>query len=233
MKYLLNYRRLLRILILLCILGVASFVIQPQRRSTMVRKVGVATQVRSTLQPYDPQHQQNSKPSYSLLSKAANKITSLLPYKIQPKDALTRMGEQERRRQRQALTHDMKDSLRPFPWPIRAFGNSIVNTMDRAWRKESPKAEVLIADAYLRIGSDRDARAYLGEPITTGRILSQSVSTRSGVSGKKRTRIQVSFEVIGSHKTGVATLVADKYARGHIVALRVRVAGISYDIDVS
>jgi ABC-type Fe2+-enterobactin transport system substrate-binding protein len=209
-------------------------VVQPRQRSSSATVREVATQVRSTLQPYDPQQQHNSKSSSSssLLSKAANKLTSRLPFKLQhPKDALTRRGEQERRRQRQELTRDVKDALRPFPWPFRAFGNTMANTVNRVWTRESAKAEVLIADAQSRICSDRDARTALGEPITTGRIFSQSVST-SSVNGTKSTKIQISFEVMGSHKSGVATMLADKYARGHIVALRVRVAGITYDIDV-
>jgi len=226
--YLLSNRRVLRIVVLLCILSnhvVASFVVQPQLSTVR----DIATEVPSTLQPYDPQKPQQNMPS--LLSKVANKLTSLVPFKLQPKDAVTRMGERERRLQRKELTRDMKDALRPFPWPIRAFGNAITNTVGRTVGRESQKAEVLLADAQRLIASDHDTRADLGEPVKTGRLLSQSSQT-STVNGKKSTRIQTSFEVIGSRKSGIATMLADKYSRGHIVALRVRVGGISYDIDV-
>jgi hypothetical protein len=74
-------------------------------------------------------------------------------------------------------------------------------------------------------------REALGEPIKIEPIFSQSSSTTT-VNGKKTVRIKDSFQVVGSQESGVATMIADKYAKGHVHALKVQVRGITYDIDV-
>ncbi|KAL9185035.1 hypothetical protein ACHAXT_002812 [Thalassiosira profunda] len=214
-------RAVFLVLVIACILlGAASFVVQPQR--TVRRRVRLP----STLQSYEPEPEQ--KPS-SFLGDVANKVTSWLPFKQQPKDELTRKGEKERRMQQKEMSRGMKEALRPFPWPVRAVGNSLTNTVTRTFGKEARKAEVLLADARRLIEADSDARDALGEPIITGRLFSQSTSGMyiNFIGGK---RIQISFEVIGSRNRGVASLVAYGYANGHITSLQVCVQGITYDI---
>lgn len=218
-------RTLSIVLVIACILHeVTSFVVQPQRTTVAVRRV--KTEVTSTLQPYDPRQEQEPT---SFLGKAANKITSILPFKMRPKDELTLRGEQERRLQQKEMSRGMKEALRPFPWPIRAPVSAITNTVTRTFGKEARKAEPLLADARRLIEADSDARDFLGDHIITGRILSQSTSTVM-VNFVKSKRIKTSFEVLGSKNRGVAHMIADKYAKGHIAALQLRVNGMTYDI---
>ena len=198
-----------------------------------VRTVRTMTPVQEALQATTSSGGEK-KPSF--LAKAANKFTSLLPgSKVKSKSKedlqLIKRGEIERRNQRNDLAREMKEGLRPFPWPIRAFGNTITNTVTRTLGKENRKAEVLLRDAQNIIHRDRDVVAALGDPIYVGQLFSQRSSSKM-INRVKSEQIMLAFEVIGSKQTGTGSLVADKYAKGHIVALRVRVGGISYDIDL-
>lgn len=173
----------------------------------------------------DPSHDK------SVLEKATEKVKSLLPGRFWAKDDETRKGELERRRERMELRREMKQTFRGAPFPIRVVGNMITSRVGNAMGKEGRKVEVLLRDAQRLIGADEAVWAALGEPIMTGRVFSQSSSTAT-VNGKKSMKVEASFEVHGSRKSGVAMMVANKYQKGGITALRVRVGGRSYGIGV-
>ena len=72
--------------------------------------------------------------------------------------------------------------------------------------------------------------AILDTPVSIQPIFSGSSITNT-VNRNTTKRITDRFFVEGSKASGVATLVADKYAKGHIQSLRVDVEGVHYDID--
>lgn len=174
---------------------------------------------------YDPSDTHDK----SILAKAAEKVKSWLPVRFLAKDDETRKGELERRRQRTELRQEMKEAFRGTPFPFRVVGNMITSRVGNAMGKEARKVEVLLRDAQRLMNEDEAVCAALGEPITTGRVVSQRSSTTT-VNGKKSINIEASFEVHGSRQSGVATMVANKYQKGGIVALRVRVRERSYGI---
>jgi hypothetical protein len=176
---------------------------------------------------YDP----NQRHDKSFFAKAADKVKSFLPIKFRDKDDETRRGELERRHQRMEIRQEMKQAFRGAPFPIRAVGSMISSGVGKVMGKEGRKAEVLLRDAQRLIGADETVCYVLGEPITTGRILSQSSSIAT-INGKKSIEIEASFEVKGSRQSGIATMVANKYQKGGIELLRVHVGRRSHDIDV-
>ena len=129
-----------------------------------------------------------------------------------------------------AKRRQMHDALQPFPWPFRATGEAITRSINRQLSQEQEKAKPLLKDAQRLIQKDKELLALLGTPVQIQPIFSGSSST-STINWKKTKRIVDKFVVEGSKKKGVATLTADKYARGHILALRVDVSGVHYDID--
>jgi hypothetical protein len=125
----------------------------------------------------------------------------------------------------------MQDALlQPFPWPFRATGEAITKSISRQLSQEQHKAKPLLKEAQKLIQKDKDLVALLGTPIQIQPIFSGSSSTTT-VNWKKTRRIVDRFVVAGSKKKGVATLTADDYKRGHILALRVDVSGIHYDVE--
>jgi len=236
-----RWRCMLIALILLATLASksSSFIVQmPQQTATRV-----ATVERSTLalvgkstdffdDDDDGDHDGN------VLTRAAKKVASWFRHK-QPEvevvdDAddsadliLSRPSEKLR-----SELMETKELFRPFPWPIRAMGTSLERTVNRELTKEERNAKPLLKQALHLIKKDKVLyEQVLGKPVHLEPIFSRSSST-SVIDGKKTRRITDSFEVVGSRKSGVATLVADKYAKGHIKALRVDVGGIHYDVDV-
>lgn len=133
-------------------------------------------------------------------------------------------------RQRNKLSK-MYSNLQPYPWPFSAIEKTITRSVNRELSKEQRRATPLLKDAQLLIQKDKDLLALLGTPIHLRPIFSGSSST-STINWKKTRRIMDKFVVDGSKESGVATLIADKYARGHIKALRVDVSGIHYDIEI-
>jgi hypothetical protein len=125
----------------------------------------------------------------------------------------------------------MKQAFRGASFPVRAVGNMISFGVGKAMGKEGRKVEVLLKDAQRLIRADETVCYILGEPLTTGRMLSQS-SSKVTVNGKTRIEIEASFQVKGSRQSGIATMVANKYQKGGIEWLRVHIGRRSYDIDV-
>ena len=112
-----------------------------------------------------------------------------------------------------------------------SIGGALERAVNRELKVEKRKAKPLLHQAQTLIQKDSDVIAALGEPIVIGSIVSQQKSTTI-VNRKKSQQIWDSFQVAGPRGRGVATLVADKYAKGHLKSLRVVVDGIKYDIDV-
>lgn len=136
-------------------------------------------------------------------------------------------------RKNELMKKQMNDELKQYPWPIRATGESISRSVSRALSKEERKAKPMLKDSLRLIRKDKDLEAVLGKPLQIGHVFSTSSSTRIVNNWKKTRRIVDSFEIFGSQRSGVATMVADKYSKGHIRSLRVDVGGIHYDIDVN
>lgn len=127
---------------------------------------------------------------------------------------------------------ELAELMRPFPWPIRAMGESITRSVHRELTQEQRKAKPLLKEAQRLITKDKDLYTLLGAPVRVEPVFSSATLTTSGTGRKKTKRITDHFRVVGSKTCGIATLVADKYAPGHIQFLRVDVDGIHYDIDI-
>lgn len=111
------------------------------------------------------------------------------------------------------------------------MGSSLEKVVNRELTAEKRKAKPLLHQAQVLIQKDPDVIAALGQPIVIGSMVSQQKST-TVVNHKKSQQIWDSFQVAGPRDRGVATIVADSYAKGHLKSLRVTIGGIKYDIDV-
>ena len=111
------------------------------------------------------------------------------------------------------------------------LGSSLEKVVNRELTAEKRKAKPLLHQAQVLIQKDPDVIAALGQPIVIGSMVSQQKST-TVVNHKKSQQIWDSFQVAGPRDRGVATIVADSYAKGHLKSLRVTIGGIKYDIDV-
>lgn len=223
-----NHRKCLLLLLAFAVGSALPFVVQPvkvkQRRAEVAVEVPALELKASLTNPTGKTNEQEG-----FLAKAANKIASWLPFKLGKKEEEEEVGLT--RLERNELAREMKDLTAPFPWPVRALTDSITRTVHRELVQEERKAKPLLRRAVQRINADDDVRVVLGTPIKHGRMISQSTE-KTVVNRKKTVRIVDTFEVVGSQSKGVATLIADKYAAGHLQALRVDVQGIHYDIDV-
>jgi len=179
---------------------------------------------------YGPEPQ---KENTGILRKIANFFTPWwLKHKhVDDKEEVDVILSPKQRSESELATRQMQDALlQPFPWPFRATGEAITKSISRQLSQEQHKAKPLLKEAQKLIQKDKDLVALLGTPIQIQPIFSGSSSTTT-VNWKKTRRIVDRFVVAGSKKKGVATLTADDYKRGHILALRVDVSGIHYDVE--
>lgn len=221
-------QHLLSILIIAIVVGSAAPFVSQLRPVNRPSRV-VDGVLSSSSQRFDEPSQTN------LLTRAVDTIKSWVPHNAKKEDEIGRDIQLSNSRQRSALVKETNDALGLLPWPFRAMGRAMTKTVNRALTKEERKTKPLLWDAQRFIQADADLCATLGEPITFGPILShQSSSTTSRINFRKIKTILIkdSFEVQGAKATGTATMVADKYARGHLQALRVTVGGIAYDVDI-
>ena len=155
----------------------------------------------------------------NILTRAVNKVSSWL--RPNKSNQISPLG---------TTTSDLIKKQRDTDvWPF-PFG-SIERAVNRELNIEKRKAKPLIRQAERLLHNDPDVVAALGEPIVIGSMVSQSKST-TVVNRRRSQQIWDSFQVAGPRNRGVATLVADKYAKGHLQSLRVVIDGIKYDIDV-
>jgi len=244
-----HYRVLVLLLLPLIFAAADAFVVIPRNSNLQRRRVATLQQRRPSLSTCyattRPTSGEGGTENRNFLAKAANKVGEWLkplrfgggtkteketgsdlysPLQVYEKE--TALAEKE-----------MKEALSTFPWPARVVANSITNKVHRELQKEQRKAKPVLREALKLMEKDQDLKEVMGTPIKLGRMMGQS-TTKSVVSGTglhktTQTEIHDTFEVVGSCGTlGVATVVADKYAKGHIKALRVNVRGVHYDIDV-
>jgi len=200
--------------------------------SKTTKELELSSQSVDSSNMYEPEPQ---KENTGILKKIANFFT---PWWLKHKDKEVDDKEEvdvilspkQQRSESELATRQMHDALQPFPWPFRATGEAIKKSISRELSREQHKAKPLLKDAQRLIERDKDLVALLGTPIHIQPIFSGSSST-STVNWKETKRIVDRFVVEGSKKKGVATLTADKYKRGHILALRVDVSGIHYDVE--
>lgn len=238
-----NNRRLILLNFALILLSKSgdSFVVRPP-----IQRIGVALKTSTLLEQSsqsfdgggdDPKHHVN------FLTKAAHAATSW----FLPKPKVEFLDEDDDNddnefiltpKQRSQLTNTKlwQEALLPFPWPLRVIGQSLTRKINRDLTVEEHKAKPLLLEAQHLMRNDEDLKSALGEPIHVQPLFSgisgMSLTTTKRVNTKKTQLIVDSFEVVGSRSRGTATMIADKYASGHIQALRVNVEGIHYDIDI-
>ena len=212
-----------------------GFVVHPHH----LKHVQVAKKTRTELELSSPSFGSNNyepepqKENTGILKKIANFFT---PWWLKHKHVDKEEGvddilsPKKRSESELATRQQMQDALQPFPLPFRATGEAMTKSISRQLSQEQHKAKPLLKDAQKLIQQDKDLAALLGTPIHVQPIFSGSSST-STVNWKTTRRIVDRFVVEGSKKKGVATVTADKYKRGHILALRVDVSGIHYDIE--
>lgn len=221
------------ILLLSCSDG---FVVHPNNlvhaKTTTTTELGLPSQsFDSNDIMYEPEPQ---KENTGILKKIANFFT---PWWLKHKDKEIDNKEEvdvilspRQRSESNLATRQLQDAMQPFPWPFRATSEAITKSISRELSREQQKAKPLLKDAQRLIQKDKDLVALLGTPVHLQPIFSGSSST-STVNWKKTRRIVDKFVVEGSKKKGVATLTADEHKKGHILALRVDVSGIHYDVD--
>lgn len=178
------------------------------------------TATRKVVQLFSTQRQHKSN---NLFAKVSNKITSWLrPKASRHVETIGLLKKQKR-----DLDFDDEGWLL-WKNPVHALERAV----NRELTVEKRKAKPLLRQAQALIQKDFDVMEALGgKPIVIGSMVSQQHSTTVS-NGKKTQQIWDSFQVAGPYDRGVATMVADKYAKGHIQSLHVVVNGIRYDIDV-
>ena len=126
------------------------------------------------------------------------------------------------------LTSSIDRSLKDAPLGVRLMGMMagsiaarVASGIADSMAEQSRLMDDLLDEAKGYIMFDPLATDELGEPITVGRPFNQSSST-SIINGVKAQNIQASFEVLGTRKRGLATMVADGDG---VQRLRLDVAG--------
>ena len=211
-----NRRSVLFLLFALCFSQSLSFVVRPHQASATVQ------QLYSThLNRNNPTKKKN------VLTKASDKISSWLRPLFQ-ESRLHHVNKHtvDLLQKRKADDDDDADNWLGFP-----FGASLEKVVNRELSQEKRKAKPLLHQAQALIQKDADVVQALGLPIVIGSMVSQQKST-TVVNSNKSQQIWDSFQVAGPRDRGVATIVADSYAKGHLKSLRVTIGGIKYDIDV-
>lgn len=171
---------------------------------------------------YDPDHNK------SLLEKGIKKLSNILPW-VTTTEKETLWAKRERLRQRKAIGKEMKQLLRPFPFPFRTMGNTVVSGVDRAVRTEGRKIEKYLMKSQKLLNSDECVVQLLGKPVVVGSVFSQNSWTES-INGRKTVHIQASFEVVGSSKNAVATMIANKK---EMMSLELKSAtGLFHKVDI-
>jgi len=214
---------LLRLLLLLLFVRrVDCFVMAPVKLAT---QHDIATELESSLT-----NPTGGNKNENFWTKLSDKVQSILPW-TKPKEIDEEQEFGLTKAERKELEKDFTGLAKPFPWPIQPFADSLSRTVNRELKQEERKAKPLLNQAVTLMRQDADVRNVLGTPIKHGRVMAQQTQ-KSIVNGKKTVRIVDRFQVVGSKRTGVATLTADKHAKNHILALRIDVDGVHYDIDV-
>lgn len=144
------------------------------------------------------------------------------------KDEETLEAEIERRHHRRAIEKEAKQAFRGAPFPFRMIGNAVASQVGKTVRREGRKLDRVLNQAQRLIQADDRAVAELGAPVVVGTEFSHS-SSATTINGKRTQRDAVGFEVLGSRRAGVGSLLAEKKK---IVALKVTVEGRSFVIDV-
>lgn len=199
--------------LLLLLSSSGSFVVQPrvEHRKAMAQKL-------TQLELSSPTFDNNPKPKTNLLGKIANTISAWFhpfPF-IKKKDE--KVDTEVIFSPRQELAKREISS----PWPF--------STVTKSLSKEQKKARPLLKDAQKLIKKDKDLLFALGTPVQFDDITS-SVSSKQTINGKSSLRITDTFNVVGSKKSGIVTLIADAHHKGHLQHLRVDIDGVHYDVS--
>ena len=200
------------LLLLLSSSGSGSFVVQQrvEHRNAMAQKL-------TQLERNDP------KPNSNLLGKIANTVSAWFhPFPFTNKKKDEKVDTEVILSPRQELAKREEISS---PWPFSTIEKSITKSIS----KEQKKARPLLKDAQQLIKKDKDLLLALGTPVQFMPVTS-SVSSKQTINGKSTLRITDKFTVVGSKKSGFATLIADAHAKGHIQHLRVDIDGVHYDV---
>lgn len=171
----------------------------------------------------------------NFLQKAASAAKSILP-KSWFKTDEEKKAELARKRVKDEISGGLTEVLKDAPLAVRMMGKMIaplasklVSGLSETMKEQADRMEVLLDDARSLIVSDPAASDALGEPIVVGSPFSQSSSTMN-VNGRTTSRVQASFEVMGSKSSGVATFGATEDGIG---SLNVNVNGRTYNINTS
>ena len=204
-------------LLLLVATSSCSFIVRPrvQHHSSMAKKLTVH-ELSSV--PSENPEQKNT----NILGKIANKVSSWFHPKKHEEEVESEVILSPRQT---AMAKKETTAVQPYPWPFSTIEKSITKSLS----KEQKKAKPLLEDAQKLIKKDKDLLSILGTPVVFNPIFSDSVR-KSIVNGKSSLRIKDHFEIVGTEKSGIVTLIADAHAKGHIQHLRVDVEGIHYDI---
>jgi len=186
------------------------------------------------------------------LSKAANKVKSILPSSWTSsgtkEDASIRKSRQyqQQQQQREEMSSSLDTLFKDSPLGIRLMGNMIIKpiisslagSLAQTMQEQQREISDLLEEARTLILYDKNLVTSLGgEPIQVSHPFSQSSSSSSVSlsSGRmeKRSRVEASFQVTGggrgSYASGVATMVA---VNGAMERLYVNVQGRYYEVNV-
>uniref|UniRef100_A0A7S1FL38 Uncharacterized protein n=1 Tax=Corethron hystrix TaxID=216773 RepID=A0A7S1FL38_9STRA len=83
----------------------------------------------------------------------------------------------------------------------------VLKSMANEFARQGEEIDLLLEDARSVIGNDSAAISALGEPFSCSRPFQQSASSIS-INGKMKKSIDVRFEVMGSHGSGIASMSA-------------------------
>ena len=179
---------------------------------------------------YDPKE---SAEKTGFLGKIQAKAKSLLPFLKSDEEKSAAIESQRRKDE---ITSSIDRSLKDAPLGVRLMGMMagsiaarVASGIADSMAEQSRLMDDLLDEAKGYIMFDPLATDELGEPITVGRPFNQSSST-SIINGVKAQNIQASFEVLGTRKRGLATMVADGDG---VQRLRLDVAGRSFEVSTN
>lgn len=163
------------------------------------------------------------------------KVKSFLPTKWfgskDEKEALQRKAEVQSQ-----VSGGLNDILKDAPLPIRLAGRlvaplmgSLASTLAESVAEQQRTTEALLDDARRCIQDDPAVADALGGPVKVGQPFSQS-SSMASVNGRTQSRVELSVDVVGTRRSGVARVSATE--RG-ITQLLVESGGRLFNVNTS